>query len=397
MNRQSAIGCLVLLVVISTVTTARASDLRYAIETAEVIQTFPLTGMEVLDGKLGRDVIGIQMTRGDSSIVAAYTFDGELLFWRSAPGDGRPVLLLSDVSDDGSTFVLKADSGQYDWYTVVLDADGREVCNLGPISGSVQASPGGRFFCPVPNTVEGPRFEVFDRRGDRHDIEVSYTWDWNARFLSDSAIALVSHSIFRLIDLSVGRVVDSMLIPLWMDESTFDFPFLSHESESPLVAVYTQRQLLVGSTTAQLRVHQLLDGYLSDVFFSQSPGWVVATLQDPEDSVRHFQILSTDGEGEGIRSAASAELWRGGLCTWCPDNGALRSGVISIQRFGTSWNPEAETPWTTFAEFDPDSLTITEPFRARGTYVPARGDAVPADTYLRVYPPDTVQLVRLNR
>ena len=78
----------------------------------------------------------------------------------------------------------------------------------------------------------------------------------------------------------------------------------------------------------------------------------------------------------------------------------MTNGVICVLPT-SGWYQWPTTPYepreTLFAEFDSDSMTISEPFTARGFYKPVSGEQVPPDTYLRVLFPDTVQLIRLNR
>jgi hypothetical protein len=52
---------------------------------------------------------------------------------------------------------------------------------------------------------------------------------------------------------------------------------------------------------------------------------------------------------------------------------------------------------TLFIEFHPETVTLDSAFVVHGLYRPVLGRQLPKNSYLRIIPPDTVQLVRLDR
>jgi hypothetical protein len=73
-----------------------ATALKHAVESAEVILSFPLGSASVGEVATGEDCIVLALLKEDSSTVAAYTVSGDLLFWHSVASPERPGILLSE-------------------------------------------------------------------------------------------------------------------------------------------------------------------------------------------------------------------------------------------------------------------------------------------------------------
>ncbi|MBD3298620.1 MAG: hypothetical protein GF341_08200 [candidate division Zixibacteria bacterium] len=398
-NRQAVIGCLVLLVIVSTVTSAGAGDLRQAIETAEVIRTFPVKGAPVRRAMCGRDILIVELQNSDSDFVVGYSLSGEQRYKVSFPNSNRSFLSVADISTDGSSVVLAyAHQGEGGAFrTVVVDELGTELCTLNSFYYGGRLSPTGRYVTPFPSELNVPPSVVVDCHADGRTIPLPNSINQITGFLDENTAIQADQAHARLIDLPSGKIRDSISLPLWTPIGSGS-PSMSPPSSDGNIAIHRGHQVLIVSKSLRVLHHRILDGYIGKMFPSNPPGWFVATVQRL-DGVRCVLALSATDPSSTVRSDSSSVIWRVAGCLGCPITESLDYGVIAIlpHTLWGEWRPDYAPFETIFAEFDPDSLTISKPFAVHGIYLKARGETVPPDTYLRVYPPDTVQLVRLNR
>jgi hypothetical protein len=138
---------------------------------------------------------------------------------------------------------------------------------------------------------------------------------------------------------------------------------------------------------------------LRHVIPAEDGDWLALICHNQGKPGGYIQVIGWDSAYTSVRSEAISfiNLWAG--CTACRIAWFANDVFCawSTSAWGHLWPEQPTSMQTLFMEFHSETVTLDSAFAVPGLYRPVHGASLPKDTYLRIIPPDTVQLVRFDR
>ena len=397
-ERRMACFCAVWSATSLTVGCAVAADtsLKQRLASAVVLQEFNTEGAFVQQSQVAQNLVVLQLRKPDSTIVVGYNLNGKQRF-RLSLGDASCWLGQMRLSEDGSTLVIPEAVGPEYWDHKVFDSKGTLRFRVDQ-SATLLPSPTGEYFCNLFDEISSERPTIYDKRG-KTIREFEYPWyAWNAQFLDDEHLIIADRDTAWFVATASGEVTRTVLLNhgirnTHVQAGMYGPPAIRVSRPHSCIALYGEDYSNLLSLSGNVLSDHWFGGS-SPIAFNDSAPWIAFVSGSPGESGEIWVVSVTDPEQTvGTPPMKSLAGWY-----------QRDFKIISFsQNMITIWQPspavvedlEPEKEYSTlFMEFNPDSLSLSQPVIMPGLYWPLENQRGQM-TFLRIQPVSSVALIAI--
>lgn len=268
----------------------RAGTLQGTIESASAKTAFSLPTGTIRAVTTANNVVGVELSTVDSSIIQLLSSDGRLLFHhaRLKAGSRNSVYGLS-ISRNGSTFVFSEDLGDRDWRRTAFTRDGKELFAI-EFPGHIKPSPSGEYFTNIPNSITGAAFTILARDGKPIRAFGAESTLWENVFISDETIVTASPDSARWIDASTGEIERIVPLRLTTDEPA---PRMEVSFADSIVVIFDEHAIALVSFSGRILWESNFNDFVYAVYPRAEGEFIAIQFGVPGENRGYIRVLST--------------------------------------------------------------------------------------------------------